>query len=231
VKKIGFLLIISLLLITHSFSQGYMYNRGLVSLSIGLSIPSYGFGNNDGINLSSYAKLGTTISGEVSYFSSKHVGFGFILNYNVNPIDDDKLANAYRIQSPAFIDIDVTSKPFSDIAGVAGFIFDMPFNDYVSFTVRMMGGLRNVYKPSVLIQTKTIYTSIDYYETHTNDVVFAFLFGFGVKYAINDIMNVHFNSSYMGSMLELDYMRNKREVNQEAHLGALSLLFGASYAF
>jgi len=231
VKKIGFLFILSFIILTSSYAQGYMYNRGLVSLSVGLSIPSYGFGNNEGINLSSYAKVGASISGEVSYFSSKHLGFGFMLNYNVNPIDDDKLANAYRIQSPAFNDIEVTSKPFRDIAGVAGFIFDMPLNDYVSFMVRMMGGLRSVYKPNVIVETNTIYTSIDYYETKTNDVVFAFLFGFGVKYAINDIMNVHFNSSYMGSMLELDYTRNKREVNQEAHLGALSLLLGASYSF
>jgi hypothetical protein len=95
----------------------------------------------------------------------------------------------------------------------------------------MMGGLRNVYKPTALIKTTTNFSTINYYETHDNKLVIAFLFSGGGRVIINDNFNVHFNASYMGSSVSFEYYRNKKLVNQEVHIGLLYIAGGVSYAF
>ncbi len=214
-----------------SYSQEYIYNRGLASLSVGVAIPAYDFGMQKGINLSSYAKMGTNISAEVSYYYNWNVGLNFMINYNVNSIDESKLIEGYFDASPAFQTVTAETESFRDISGLIGLVFDVPVNEYASLLFKMMGGLRNVYKPTALVKTTTAFSTINYYETHDNQLVIAFLFSGGGKVKVNDNFNVHVNASYIGSVIDFEYYRNKKLVNEQAHIGILSLSGGVSYAF
>lgn len=215
----------------YSNSQEFIYNRGLATLSVGVAIPAYDFGNESGISLSSYAKTGTTISGEISYFHSWNVGFNFMFTYSVNSVDVDGLAEGYMNESPAFENVTAQSEAFRDFAGLGGLVFDLPLNDYFSFNFKMMAGLRNVYKPTALIETTTVFSEVKYYETHDNQLIMAFLFSGGTKFKINDIFSVHLNASYMGSHYDFSYYRNSKEVNQKTHIGLLNITCGVSYVF
>ncbi len=208
-----------------------MYQRGLVTLSMGVAVPAYDFGRMKGVNLSSYANIGTNITAEVSYYYSWHVGVAFIVNYNVNPVDKNRLADGYMDASPAFKTAYAESEPFRDLSGLAGLVFDIPPNEYFSFTFKMMGGLRNVYKPTALIRTTTTFSTVDYYETSNNQTVFAFLTSMGGRVIINDNFNVHVAASYIGSTLNFEYYRNSKVINEKAHIGVLMMTGGVSYSF
>lgn len=214
-----------------SHSQEYIYQRGLATLSMGVAIPAYDFGSESGISLTSYVKTGTNITAEVAYFYSWHVGLGVMLNYSVNPIDNNRLAEGYMLSSPAFKTVSAETEPFRDISGLAGFIFDIPPNEYFSFTFKLMAGLRNVYKPTALIKTTTLFSSIDYYETSDNVTVFAFLSSMGARVIVNEHFNVHVTASYIGSNINFNYYRNRKEINQQTHIGVLTILGGVSYSF
>jgi len=224
-----FLFIVCAVNVSHS--QEYMYQRGLATLSMGVAIPAYDFGSGSGINLTSHVKPGTNITGEIAYFYSWHVGLGVMFNYSVNPIDNNRLAEGYMNSSPAFKTVTAETEPFRDISGLAGFIFDIPPNEYFSFTFKLMGGLRNVYKPTTLVKTTTLFSSIDYYETHDNKTVFAFLTSMGARVIVNDHFNVHVTASYIGSTINFEYYRNHKEITQKAHVGVLTILGGVSYSF
>jgi hypothetical protein len=212
-------------------SQEYIYQRGLATLSMGIAIPAYDFGRMKGVNLSSYAKVGTNITGEIAYFYSWHVGVAFMLNYNVNPVDKNRLSNGYIDSSPAFKTANASTEPFRDISGLAGLVFDIPPNEYISFTFKMMGGLRNVYKPTALIRTTTTFSNVDYYETSDNRTVFAFLTSMGGRVIINDNFNAHLTASYIGSTIHFKYKRNSKTINEKAHIGVLMITGGVSYSF
>ncbi len=212
-------------------SQEYIYQRGLVTLSMGVARPTYGFGNHQGINLTSYAKTGTNITGEVAYFYSWHVGVAFLLSYNVNPIDENRLADGYMDASPAFKTVSATTSPFHDLSAMTGIVFDIPLNEFFSATFKMMGGLRNVYKPTALVQTTTTFSNVDYYETSDNKTVFAFLGSMGTRIIINENFNAHLMASYVGSKINFDYSRNSKQINEEAHIGVLVFSGGVSYSF
>ncbi len=227
-----FLIFIFIILISQiTYSQGYRYQKGVTKLSIGIAIPAYDFGLGNGINLSSNVKVGTNIAAEASYFYNWHYGVGFMLNYNVNPIDESRLADAYMELSPAFTSVSANAESFRDIAGLGGFLFDLPVNDYFSLTFKMMGGLRNLYKPTAHIKTTTAFSTVNYYETHNNQMVVAFLFSGGAKMIINENFNVHFNASYMGSNFDFEYKRNSKVIKQSAHVGVLNFTVAVSYSF
>lgn len=198
---------------------------------MGVAIPAYDFGTLQGINLSSYAKLGTSITGEVSYFYNWNVGINFMLTYKMHAINVDKLAEGYMLQSPAFKTVAAQSEAFRDIAGLGGLIFDVPMNEYFSLTFKMMGGLRNIYKPTALVETTTVFSEVNYYETHQNKLVVAFLFTAGGRVAVNELFNVVMNVSYMGSTFDFEYYRNSKLIDQKAHIGSLSIEAGVSYSF
>ncbi len=212
-------------------AQEFMYQHRLVTLSMGVAVPAYALGNEKGTNVSSYATIGTNINAEGTYFYSWHAGIAVMFNYNINPIDTERLAEEYLLSSNAFKTVSAESESFHDISGLAGIVFDIPANDYFSFTFKMLGGLRNVYKPAALIKTTTVFSSVDYYETSTSATVFALLGTFGVKAIVNDNFNIHLNSSYIGSTLNFEYKRNNKDINQEAHIGILSIAGGVSYNF
>ena len=212
-------------------SQEYIYQRGLVTLSMGVAMPAYGFGNNRGISLSSYAKTGTNITGEVAYFYSWHVGLAFTISYNVNPIDKNRLANAYMDASPAFKTVSATSESFRDLSGMAGIVFDIPVNEFLSATFKMMGGLRNVYKPTALVHTTTAFSNVDYYETSDSKTVFALLGSMGCRVIVNESFNAHITASYIGSKIPFEYSRNNKTINEKAHIGNLMISGGVSYSF
>ena len=221
---------LALFISLQSYSQEFIYRRGLATLSIGTGVPGYDFGKQSGIYLSSYAKLGTSITGEVSYFYNWNVGINFMITYNVNPVDEGKLAAGYMLESPAFHTVNAKSEAFRDIAGLGGMVFDVPINDYFSVTFKTMMGLRNIYKPTASIETTTVFSEVNYYETHDNKLVFAFLFATGARVYVNDLFNVHLNFSYMGSTMNFEYLRNNKEISQEVHIGVLSIQAGVSYA-
>lgn len=212
-------------------AQEYMYQRGLVTLSAGVAVPAYDFGKFQGIELSSYADYGTNITAEATYFYSWHVGVSFMLNYSVNPIHKEKLEDAYLRSSPAFKTVSAETEPFRDLSGLVGFVFDIPPNKYFSFTFKMMGGLRNIYKPTVLIKTTTVFSSVDYYETSDSEYVFAFLTSAGLRVIVSNHVNLHLNASYIGSRFAFEYKRNRTEISQAAHVGVVSMAAGASYSF
>jgi hypothetical protein len=119
-KRFGLILFISFLFLKLAYSQEYIYNRGLATLSIGVAIPAYDFGMQKGIALSSYAKMGSNISAEVSYYYNWNVGLNFMLTYSVNPIDENKLVEGYFDASPAFNTVSAETESFRDIAGLGG---------------------------------------------------------------------------------------------------------------
>lgn len=215
----------------YSHSQGYRYNKGLATLSVGVAIPAYDFGTGAGILLSSYAKLGTNITGEISYMQNWNLGYTFMFTYSVNSVDTDGLAEGYMNASPAFKTVSAESEVFRDFAGLAGLVFDLPITDDLSFTCKMMGGLRNVYKPSALIETTTIYSEVNYYESNDSQTLMAFLFSGGARVKIDDIFSLHLNASYMGSTISFDYYRNAKEIIEKSHFGILSFTAGVSYSF
>lgn len=208
-----------------------MYQRGLVTLSAGVAIPAYDFGKLQGINLSSYVKIGTNITAEAVYFYSWHIGFGVLLNYSINPINNEKLSEGYLLASSAFTSVTAETEPFRDFSGLAGFVFDIPANEYFSLTFKMMAGLRNVYKPTALIKTTTVFSSVDYYETSNNELLFAFLTSIGVRFKVNENLNAHFTAYYIGSKLEFNYNRSHKEINELSHIGVLQSTLGVSYSF
>ncbi len=110
-------------------------------------------------------------------------------------------------------------------------VFDIPVNNYFSFTFKMMGGLYNVYKPAALIKTTTVFSTVNYYESSTNETVFAIYGSAGVRAMVNDHFNIHLNASYIGSTFNFTYNRNSSEINQKAHIGVLSITGGVSYLF
>ncbi len=175
IKRIG-ILIFALLLTVNSWSQEFVYYRGLATVSIGPAFPAYDFGMQKGLSLSSYAKVGTSITGEISYFTNWNVGYNFMFTYSVNPVNTDRLSQAYMDASPAFQTTSAESGAFRDIAGLGGLILDMPLIDRMSLTFKMMAGLRSMHKPNSLVKTTTVFSAIDYYETSDNSMVFAFLF-------------------------------------------------------
>lgn len=198
---------------------------------MGVAIPAYDFGKIQGIYLSSYANIGTNINAEVAYFYSWHVGVAFLLNYNVNPVDKNRLSDGYMNESPAFKTANATTEPFRDLSGLAGLVFDIPPNEYFSFTFKMMGGLRNVYKPTALIRTTTTFSNVDYYETSDSQTVFAFLSSMGGRVIINDNFNAHLTASYIGSKINFKYNRNSKAIEEKSHIGVLMITGGVSYSF
>jgi len=230
-KRASFLVLVIVLLGLKSNSQEFIYHRGLATLTMGVAIPAYDFGSGSGINLSSHVKMGTNITAEVSYFTNFHVGMNFMITYSINPINTDELADAYLLESPAFVTTSAEARPFRDLAGLGGMVLDIPVFDRVSMSFKMMGGLRSIYKPTSVVKTTTVFSGIDYYETHSNNVVFALLFSGGARFYINDYFNLHFNASYMGSTLNLEYFRNNKAINQKTHIGVLTMNAGVSYSF
>jgi len=208
-----------------------MYQHRLVTLSMGIAIPAYALGNEKGTSISSHATLGTNINLQGAYFYSWHYGIAVMVNYNVNPVDSKSLAQAYLESSPAFKTVTTEVESFHDIAGLMGVVFDIPINNIFSATFKMLGGLRYVYKPAALISTSTVFSTLDYYESSTNEIVFALYGTAGGKAIINDHFGLHINASYMGSTYDFTYLRNSKEVNQEAHIGILSISAGVSYNF
>jgi hypothetical protein len=198
---------------------------------MGVAIPAYEFGSGSGINLTSYVKTGTNLRAEAAYFYSWHVGVAVMVNYSVNPIDNRRLEEGYLNSSTAFKTVSAKTEPFRDLSGLAGLVFDIPPNEYFSFTFKLMGGLRNVYKPTALISTTTVFSSIDYYETSDNKTVFAFLTSAGARVIVNEHFNVHIDASYIGSTFDFKYERNRKDKNQKAHIGVLSIAGGVSYSF
>jgi len=198
---------------------------------MGVAVPAYDFGSGRGINLTSYVKTGTNIVAEATYFYSWHAGVGVMLNYSVNPIDNKRLEEGYLLSSPAFKTVSAETESFRDFSGFAGLVFDIPPNKYFSFTFKLMAGLRNIYKPTALIRTTTVFSSVDYYETSDNVISFTFLTSIGGRVIVNDHFNVHMAASYIGSTVNFEYERNRTEINQKAHVGVLSITGGVSYSF
>ena len=213
-------------------AQAYMYQRGLAALSVGVTSPSYAFGNYQGIELHSYANIGTCITGEVAYFYSKHVGLNFLTNFNVHTIDEKSLAEGYLDSNPVYKTATAQTGAFREISGFAGFVFDIPPTEYFSFVFKLMAGLRNIYKPSASIQTTTDFSTIDYYETSDNRTSFALYSSVGLKVILNDNFNVNFNTSYVGSQYDFESDRNGVPVElKNIHIGILSFAGGVSYSF
>lgn len=228
-----FFVILSVIVLSFQIahSQEYIYQRGLVTLSMGVAIPAYEFGSGSGINLSSYSKVGTNIRAEAAYFYSWHIGVGVMFNYSVNPIDNRRLEEGYLKSSNAFKTASAEAGSFRDLAGLAGIVFDIPPNEYFSFTFKLMGGLRNVYKPTALISTTTVFSSVDYYESSDNETVFALLTSAGARVIVNEHFNVHIDATYIGSSIDFVYDRNRNNLNQKVHIGVLSMTCGVSYSF
>ncbi len=203
----------------------------MAKLSIGAALPAYDFGYGNSIDLTSCVKVGTNIAAEISYYYNWHFGFGFMLNYNLNPVDESRLADNYMNRSPAFKTVSAKSEAFRDVSGLGGFVFDLPVTDILMINFKMFGGLRNIYKPTALIETTTVFSNVNYYETHNNQLVVAFLFSGGLKLVVNDDFNVHLDASYMGSKIEFEYLRNSTTINQPSHIGILNFAGGVSYNF
>ncbi len=212
-------------------AQEYIYKHGMATLSMGVAIPAYELGSASGIDVSSYATVGTNINAEIAYFYSWHAGVAFLFNYSVNPVDNVRLAQGYLDSSPAFKTVSAESESFRGISGLVGMVFDIPVNKYFSFTFKMLGGLYNVYKPAALINSTTVFSTVNYYESSTNETVFAIYGSGGVRGVVNEHFNIHLNASYIGSTFNFTYKRNSSEINQEAHIGVLSITGGVSYLF
>lgn len=208
-----------------------MYYRGLISVSGGVAIPAYDFGDFSSTSLTSNANVGTNLCVEATYLYSFHVGLTFMINYNINTVDTKKLEDSYFNASPAFKTVSTDVGAFRDFSGLAGLVFDVPANDYFSVYLKMMGGLRNMYKPTAIIKTTTIFSSVDYYETDANDLVAAFLFSGGIRFVISEKLNLHLNSTYIGSVFNFEYVRNDDKISEKSHIGLLSINAGVSYFF
>ncbi len=208
-----------------------MYQHGLVSLSMGVALPAYELGSARGIDVSAYATTGTSLIAEGMYFYSWHAGVVVMINYNVNPIDNNRLAKGYLDLSSAFKTASAKTEPFRDLSILTGMVFDIPVNDFFSVTFKMVGGLRNVYKPTALIETTTAFSTVNYYETSDNQMLFAFLGSVGTRIRINDSFNLNFAASYIGSTFDFEYMRNNKDIYQTSHIGVLSITGGVSYSF
>ncbi len=230
-KQIIAILILILSVSKTTVAQEYIYQHGLVTLQMGVALPAYDLGSLSGLTLTSYAKIGTNIKVEADYFYSFHAGVGFIVNYSVNPVNTDKLSQGYLKSSEAFKTVTAESESFRDFSGLVGMVFDIPVNKYFSVMLKMFGGLRNVYKPAALIKTTTEFSSVDYYETSTNETIFAIMASAGARVIVNDHINLHLSFSYIGSTVPFVYKRNSKEINQDAHVGALSVDVGISYSF
>lgn len=212
-------------------AQSYMYRRGLAALSVGVSVPAYSFGNHTGTDIHSYVNYGASVVGEAAYFYSKHVGFNFLVYYNVNTIDDAKLANSYLTSSSAYQSVSAKTEPFRELSGFAGFVFDIPATEYLSFVFKMMAGLRGVHKPTALIKTTTVFSTIDYYETSDNQVAFALYSSMGGRIVISEQLNLNLNVSYVGSTIDFEFFRNSTPVTENVHVGILQFMGGVSYSF
>lgn len=230
-KYILTLIFFTWVLSTSVFSQEFIYYRGLVSVSAGVAVPAYDFGDFSSTSLTSNAKLGTNICVETSYLYSHHVGLSFMLNYSVFSVNTDKLVDSYFNASPAFTTVSAESGTFRDLSGLIGLWVDVPVNDYLSLSLKMLGGLRNVHKPSALINTTTIFSSVYYYETDARDLVVAFLFSGGTRIAISERLNLNLNAAYIGSELNFEYVRNDDAIIEKSHIGIVSLNAGVSYFF
>lgn len=204
----------------------------MAKLSIGPAIPSWDFGSgSSSVSLSSHAVMGTSICGEVTYFQNFNIGYTFMFLYNINPVNTDKLSEAYMNSSPAFTSVNSESQAFRDLSGLGGIVIDLPLNDLASLTFRMMGGLRNIRKPAALVNTTTVFSAIDYYEAPANDIMLAFLFSSGGKFVVSEQFNIHVDVSYIGSTFDLTYLRNRNKIEQEAHLANTVISLGVSYLF
>ena len=213
-------------------AQAYMYQRGLATLSVGVTSPSYAFGNYQGTELHSYVNLGTCITGEVAYFYSKNVGLNFLINYNVHTIDNNSLAESYLDLNPEYKTVTVQTNPFQELSGFTGFVFDIPPVEYFSFVFKLMVGLRNIHKPSASVQITTDNSTINYNETSDNSITFALYSSAGLRVVVNDHFNIHINASYVGSTYDFEFERNSAPVDmKDVHIGILSFVGGVSYSF
>jgi len=95
----------------------------------------------------------------------------------------------------------------------------------------MMSGLHSVYKPAALIKTTTVFSTVNYYETSTNDMVFALLGSVGTRVKISENFSLSLSSSYLGSTFDFVFYRNNKEVQQETHIGVLSFQGGVYFIF
>ena len=224
---------ISLLLIIHfiGHSQQYVYYPGQVSFNTGVAIPAYQFGSSSGDYLTSYANVGINFNGNLTYFYTNIFGMSFMLNYSINGINESGVEQSYLNRYPDLNSVSVSTGSFHDLSGFFGMVVDFPVVDYVSLDLKMMMGLRSFYKPGAIITVTSDSIIEVIYETQANDFLLALLFSVGTKIELTEVLNMQINASYSGSKIELDYLKNRVDTNQEVHVGILSLNVGVSYRF
>ena len=208
------------------------FNRGLTEFHAGVALPMFDFGSKHGTKLADHVNLGLNLGGSVAYFYSRQVALEFDLNYNRNGVNAAGLADAYvNTDTLTNISATVNSGSFQDVSGAIGLRFDIAPNEYFSFVFKAAGGLRLVYKPEATIKLNTITGSQSYVESSDTQVFFALYSSAGVRIKVSDQMDVHIATSYIGSKINFEFLRNGSEVVEYTHLGNLMFNIGVGYSF
>ncbi|MBG0783116.1 MAG: outer membrane beta-barrel protein [Bacteroidales bacterium] len=219
------------LLLTLRAQGQHEEGTGMVKLRTGYAQPFGSFGKNSGsLDYNGFVAGGVHYGFEAVYFFSKNAGFGGLLSYNRNKIDDRRLSSAYINSNinydTAFVNVD----PFSSIIGMVGIYFDFPVADFMAFTFKMMAGSLMVKKPEGVVRIQNqVTTNLQIIESSNFSSKFAIYNGVGLRFNPINNWNITFDVEYIGSKLDFSYTRNNDVIKRTNHIQILTFTLGIAY--
>jgi len=211
--------------------KGQGRETGMLKLRTGYANPINSFGKFAGkLDYSSFVKGGAHFGLEGYYFYSANVGFGGLFSFNRNKVDSHRLSGAYINSNieydTAFANVD----PFNSVIGLVGFNFDLPVNDYVAFTFKMMTGALIVTKPSGNIRVETTDgDELFFRETEDTRAKFTIFTAAGMRFSPLRNWSITTEFEYIGAQLKFSYKMNEVIVKRSNQVQLLMLNIGIAY--
>jgi hypothetical protein len=228
-----FVAIISFLLSIPLFAQykPWNYNKFHIAVQGGVSWPYDRFGTGHNVKYASFVNKGYNVVLQTAYYYSPNYGYGINLIWNEHSVNNEKLAEEYLKNKPAYKTAVANVGSFYMPTVTAGMYFQIPINEYFAFTATLHAGLQAVVKPAGTVNITTTFSTITIEETGFTTAKFVWYYKFGMQFRVAPKVHAVVDAAYTGATYQFEYKRNNEDISEPQHIGDVMYRIGVAYKF
>jgi len=196
---------ISAFIISITLGLSAQQKPSFISLQTGPSFPVGKFKDKklpDG----SFSLTGFSTSLEGAWFFKSWLGAGGSAGMHFHPVDVKTLGYEKVIADPFMNDVYIRSDPYRSYTLYAGFYFQVPLLQRLSFTAKALGGMIYTQSPYQLYKAEYEMIGEKWFEiTSAGDFEGSFLAGAGLKYELKNCIGFSLNSEFTYNVMDFDF--------------------------
>lgn len=174
-----------------------------------------------------FTLTGFSTSLEGAWFFKPWLGAGGSAGIHFHPVDVGTLGYEKVLNDPFMNDVYIKSDPYRSYTFYAGFFFQVPLFQRLSFTSKALGGMMFTQSPYQLYKAEYEMIGEKWFEiTSAGDFEGSFLAGAGLKYELKNCIGFSLNSEFTYNAMDFDFELSDGSIRTDKRVVAFVNLVG-----